>query len=213
MAAQPTSTGRLRTAWRAAHEPVPGVGRWARLAALAVPFTVLPSSLWRLPAAFESGTPLWERAYIVLLSVLSEVVAFAAVGLIARWGEVFPGWVPRLHGRRVPPRLAVVPGAIGAALLTLIWGAAWASDLAGTTLQGEPTPADFPSQAGGWEAAWFYVCYLPLLLWGPLLAVATVAYARRRASEQALGLQQEVVVGQAHGQLLGVGVDDGDAQA
>ncbi|MFH9353777.1 hypothetical protein [Kitasatospora sp. NPDC017646] len=43
--AQPSpAAGRLRTAWAAAHTPVPRVPRWARIAARAVPFTVLPSS-------------------------------------------------------------------------------------------------------------------------------------------------------------------------
>jgi hypothetical protein len=35
-------------------------------------------------------------------------------------------------------------------------------------------------RAGGREPAWFYLCYAPLVLWGPLLAVLTVAYGRRR---------------------------------
>ena len=38
--------GRLRDAWAAAHHPVPGVPRWARNAAYALPYTVFPSSLW-----------------------------------------------------------------------------------------------------------------------------------------------------------------------
>lgn len=34
------AAGRLRDAWVAAHHPVPGVPRWARNAAYAVPYTV-----------------------------------------------------------------------------------------------------------------------------------------------------------------------------
>ncbi|MFD3373884.1 MULTISPECIES: hypothetical protein [unclassified Streptomyces] len=77
-------------AWRAAHDPVAGVSRRMQLAAYAVPFTVLPASIWRLRAAFDEGNGLGGRAYVVFLSVLSEVLAFTAIGLIARWGEVFP---------------------------------------------------------------------------------------------------------------------------
>ncbi|CAL9654506.1 hypothetical protein SUDANB15_06713 [Streptomyces sp. enrichment culture] len=175
--------GRLRVAWRAAHEPVAGVSRRMRLVAYAVPLTVLPSSIWRLPAAFGDGLGLGERAYVVLLSVLSEAFAFTAIGLIARWGEVFPRWIPFLRGRRVPRRAAVLPAAIGAAGLTLLFTLLFVvSEIRGTTIRGGDLPADYPSQAGGWEAAWFSFCYAPLTLWGPLLGVLTVAYWKRRSA-------------------------------
>ncbi|WP_235030978.1 hypothetical protein [Nonomuraea solani] len=157
-----------------------GVPRWARIAAYTVPFTVLPSSLWRLPAAFGDGLPLGERAYIVLLSILSELVAFTAVGLVATWGERFPRWIPGMGGRRVPTPVAVIPAGLGAVASTILWTACFITQLAGVTLRGEPTPANFPTQAGDWEAALFYLCYLPLLLWGPLLAAVTYACYRRR---------------------------------
>ncbi|MET9674493.1 hypothetical protein ABZY68_15525 [Streptomyces sp. NPDC006482] len=173
--------GRFRAAWRAAHTPVSGVSRRTRLLAYAVPLTVLPASLWRLPAAFDSGIGIGERIYILFLSVLSETVAFTAIGLIARWGEVVPGWVPFLRGRRIPPAAVLVPAALGAAALTLLWTVLGLfTEVMGTTIRGDTLPADFPSQGGGWEAASYYVCYAPLVLWGPLLAVLTVAYGRRR---------------------------------
>lgn len=183
-AEEPTAArrpGRLRAAWRAAHEPVPGVSRRMQLMAYAVPLTVLPAGVWRLPAAFGDGIGAGERAYIVLLSVASEALAFTAVGLVARWGEVFPRWVPLLRGLRVPPKAAVVPAAVGAAILTLLFTVLFiASEIRGTTIGGDDLPAGSPSLATGWEAAWFYVCYAPLTLWGPLLAVLTVAYGKRR---------------------------------
>ncbi|MFV2178400.1 hypothetical protein ACFHW2_08610 [Actinomadura sp. LOL_016] len=185
---RPVPTGRLRNAWRASHAPAPGVPRWARTAALAIPLTVLPSGLWRLPLAFgqtmgfDEAAPPAERVYVVFLSVFSELVAFTAVGLVATWGERFPRWIPVLRGRRVPPLAAVIPAALGAVVLTLLWTYSFVGQFTGVTLQGEPLPADFPTQKGGWEAAVFYACYLPLLLWGPLLAAVTYAYHRRRAS-------------------------------
>ncbi|MFH8773175.1 hypothetical protein [Streptomyces sp. NPDC017958] len=173
--------GRLRAAWRAAHEPVEGVSRRMRIVARAVPLTVLPAGLWRLPAAFDPGIGIGERVYIVFLSLFSEAVAFTAFGLIARWGEVFPRWVPYLRGRRVPVSAAVVPAALGAIVLTLLWTVlTLTTQIMGRTIRGGKLPDDFPSQAGGWEAVSFYLCYAPLILWGPLLAVLTVAYARRR---------------------------------
>ncbi len=175
--------GRLRVAWRAAHEPVAGVPRRIRLVAYAVPLVVLPSSIWRLPAAFGDGRGLGERAYVVFLSILSEAFAFAAIGLIARWGEVFPRWIPLLRGRRVPRRAAVLPATVEAASLTVLFTLLFiASEVRGTTIGGGDLPADYPGQAGGWEAAWFYACYAPLTLWGPLLGVLTVAYWKRRSA-------------------------------
>lgn len=205
----PPRGGRLRAAWAAAHAPVSGVPRWARIAAYAVPLTVLPSSLWRvvgvLVAADGRGSgdlPSWlpVGAYVVLLSVCSELLAFTAIGLIASWGEVFPRWVPVLRGRRVPTAAAVLPGAFGAAALTVLWTvAAVVTEIAGVTLRGEALPPDYPGAEGGWAAAVYYVCYAPLMLWGPLLAAVTVAYARRRrrasvTGEQSLGLHGGVPV-------------------
>ncbi|MFD0856112.1 hypothetical protein ACFQ07_27990, partial [Actinomadura adrarensis] len=74
-----------------------------------------------------------------------------------------------------------VPAAAGAALLTFLWTLLGAiTQVMGVTIRGDDIPASFPSEAGGWEAAWFYLCYTPLVLWGPLLAVLTVAYWKRR---------------------------------
>jgi hypothetical protein len=177
---------RLRAAWQAAHEPAAGLSRRIRLAAYAVPLVVLPSSIWRIPAAFDDGIGAGERAYVLSLSIVSELLAFTAIGLIARWGEVFPGWVPFLRGRRVPTMATVIPAAIGATALTLVFTLLFSiSEIRGTTIRGAELPESYPSRAGGWEAAWFYVCYAPLILWGPLLAVLTVAYWKRRRSERA----------------------------
>lgn len=182
---EPTATGpgpgRIGAAWRAAHKPAAGVPRRMQLLAYAVPFTVLPASIWRLPAAFDDGIGFGQRMYVVVLSVLSEVLAFTAVGLVARWGEVFPRWIPLLRGRRVPPKAVVGVAAIGATVLTLLWTVLiLITQIMGVTIRGDDLPDSFPSQAGGWKAVWFYACYVPLILWGPLLAVLTVAYWKRR---------------------------------
>lgn len=47
--ASPSSRS-VRNACRAGHAAVAAVPRWARLAAYATPFTVLPSSQWRIAA-------------------------------------------------------------------------------------------------------------------------------------------------------------------
>ncbi|EPH43687.1 hypothetical protein ABT390_02030 [Streptomyces aurantiacus] len=181
---------RLRARWAAAHAPAAGVPRWARLAALAVPLAVLPSSVWRIASwFFDEGVrgqrgdlPAWVPgwAYLVFLSVLSELFAFTAVGLVARWGEVFPRWVPFLRGRGVPPMAAIVPAALGTVAVTVLWTTAFISQARGVTITGEELSDDFPTRQGAWEAAALYVSYAPLLLWGPLLGAVTWAYWRRR---------------------------------
>ncbi|WBP89972.1 hypothetical protein [Kitasatospora cathayae] len=195
--ASPTA-GRLRTAWAAAHTPVPGVPRWARIAARAVPFTVLPSSAWRIAtctfhvpldggAVQDSGNlPWWLplELYVVLLSAVSELFAFAALGLVARWGEVFPCRLPLLGGRPVPVAAAVVPAVLGATVLTVGTVLFTVMLSTGRTIQGRPLRDGVPVFTGDWHTVVLIACYAPLLLWGPLLAAVTVAYRRRRRARQ-----------------------------
>lgn len=181
--------GSWRAAWRSTHTPAPGVPGWALVCALAVPFAVLPSCLWRIGISVlhhgdlgRGDVPSWVPmgVYVVALSIASELLAFTAVGMVATWGEHFPRWIPLLRGRRVPTLVAVIPATVGAAALTVVWTAALVVQLTGVTLQGQPLPDNHPSKAGGLSTTLFYVSYAPLLLWGPLLAAVTVAYVRRR---------------------------------
>lgn len=168
----PASDGTARRGWQIRVE------RWARIAAHLVPFTVLPSGIWRIagvdfhvplghiPAA--TGMPSWlpVQVYVVLLTIASELLAFTAIGLVARWGEVVPRWIPGLGGRRVPPAAAIVPAVIGATALSAMWTVAWATSLAGVTIQGHPLPAYHPLHGTSWQVAAFIGAYAPLLLWG-----------------------------------------------
>jgi hypothetical protein len=164
-----------------------------------VPLLVIPASVWRiavctfhlpltdeLPPDASGDLPSWLplEIYVILLSVVSEALAFSAVGLVAAWGERFPRWIPVLKGRRVPTWFAVAPAAAGATVLTLLctWVAVMASF--GLDVQGErPTVPllNFDS----WQGVVVVASYAPLLAWGPLLGVLTVAYARRRARRPA----------------------------
>lgn len=185
--------GRLRAAWIAAHAPVAGVPRWARTAAAAVPFTVLPASVWRIGMEIQATitghaedgrgqVPVWlpMLGYVILLSIVSEVLAFTAYGLVASWGEVFPRWIPGLRGRRVPPLLAVVPAALGAFVLTALWTDAAIGVAIGRDIRGRPTGPGHLLNPATWQGDLVIVCYAPLLLWGPLLGALTVAYWKRR---------------------------------
>ncbi|MDP9862021.1 MULTISPECIES: hypothetical protein [Streptosporangium] len=168
-----------------------GVPRWVVRAAYAAALTALPSGIWRI-AAMNFGVPLVEHGapppgghaptmfdaqwwYIIGLSVVSEAVAFLTVGLVAEWGEVWPRWIPGLGGRRVPVLAAVVPAGIGAVVL-LVFPYALIMSLLGMKINGEPDGLI----VNGWQTVVFYLTYAPLALWGPLLAVVTAHYYRRR---------------------------------
>jgi hypothetical protein len=171
--------------------PVAGVPRWAILAAYAAALTTLPSTVWRI-VGFVFDAPLVERTtvprpvhgpvlfdgvwYILTLSVVSEVLAFLALGLVCEWGEVWPRWIPGLGGRRIPVPAVVVPAGIGAVAL-LIFPYALAMIASGRMIDG--TPAAPITQ--GWQTTVFWIAYLPLVAWGPLLAILTVHYHRRRS--------------------------------
>lgn len=192
--------GRVRAAWERAHEPVPGVAGWARKAALLVPLVVLPSSVWRIsaialhvpiiknvPADPSGNLPSWIpiELYVVLLSIVSELLAFTAIGLVSTWGEVFPRWMPFLRGRRVPTLAAVIPGAIGATILTALWTEVLIMLALGRTLTGGDIPDDGVLDAHTWQGLLAIVMYAPLIAWGPLLGAVTFAYYRRRTTKPA----------------------------
>jgi hypothetical protein len=156
--------------------PVP---RWADRAAHLISLVVLPSGLWRLALAAglsmglsdadTAGLPGSQSIAIVALSLVSEGVALLTLGLVKPWGERFPGWMPRLAGRPVPAGPVVALAGTGAVALQLIVAFAFR----------RPGVPGLDFSGAGWEAL-FYACYAPLLLWAPLTAAVTIAYARRR---------------------------------
>lgn len=162
--------------------PVP---RWAEWLAHAIPFMVLPSGLWRLGLVAgssmgmldDAGQPAMlhgtgEHVYIVCLTLFSEAVALTAFGMVRRWGEVVPSWIPLIGGRRVAPYAAIVPATLGSVALIGIWTFGFRDVFSGHFLP-------FSSDAA---AALMISCYAPLNLWGPALLVLTWAYYRRRVS-------------------------------
>ena len=81
----------------------------------------------------------------------------------------------------MPTLAAVVPGAIGAAILTCLWTWVFVMLAFGRNLEGERLTADSPLNTDTWQGALVVVAYVPLVAWGPLLAAVTFAYYRRRA--------------------------------
>ncbi|MGP4024832.1 hypothetical protein [Actinomadura sp. 3N407] len=163
------------------------VPRWARWTAHASALAPLPSGLWRIAMAI--GVPVgFENAWLhqaqipgrgsvwpITLSLLSEGCALLALGLVRPWGERVPGWVPLAGGRRVPPYTALVPAWIATVVLTasaVAFGIKIVRVLGG--VESDPT---FPEGAAAWVMS---ATYLPMLAWGPLLGLTTLAYHRRR---------------------------------
>ncbi|MFG2990674.1 hypothetical protein ACGFZK_15540 [Streptomyces sp. NPDC048257] len=161
------------------------VSPWMRRAAHAAALTVLPSCLWRLvmaagvPLGFGVGSPHhhaqypgWGSLALVALCVLQECLGLASLGLVQRWGEEVPRWVPVLGGRRIHRLLVAIPFALAAVAVTVLACAmAWFWNGVNA---GDPTA---PRGLGYWAMT---LSYVPVLLWGPLLAVLSAAYWCRR---------------------------------
>ncbi|MFJ6612758.1 hypothetical protein ACIQPT_21055 [Streptomyces sp. NPDC091289] len=163
----------------------PHVPRYIRLAAHAAALTLVPSGLWRIAIAFGWDSGFTEESlgpenfpgtgsfYLIGLSLLAEALGLLTLGLVHRWGEELPYWVPVLGGRSIPVMAAVIPASLGAVLVTFI------------TVTGAFTWNDADNMGAAESPDGFHnwlmtACYLPLLAWGPLLAVVTAAYYRRR---------------------------------
>ncbi|SDS42063.1 hypothetical protein [Actinopolymorpha singaporensis] len=153
-------------------------GRWAVGAAVIMPlFYAVIRWSWFLGIPFgvtaeflrveaEDTPDIW------LAGAMEGTLAFGGavltLGLVQRWGEVYPRWIPSLRGRPVRPRTAVIP----AAVVTLLITTAGLGNL--RALTGGVYPADVGENWG---------TIAPGLLW-PLWAVglgaATLAYHLRR---------------------------------
>ncbi len=149
--------------------------RWGRAATWVAAASPMPYALIRLtwltpwpqgapggPDAIGPGV----RVFGILLGLAALGGAALTLGLIYRWGEVFPAWLPALRGRPVPVWAAVVPASIVAVVLC----ASAVSLVLMSTRDG-----------ASWLAA-----AIPAPVWGPALALATYAYYRRRTDRGAL---------------------------
>jgi hypothetical protein len=156
--------------------------RWAQRAATLTLLLTLPSGLWRicmalgLPVGVDPeyqrqfyGFPGRGTVYVFGLTLLLAGLALMTQGLVHRWGEVAPAWMPVIGGAKIPRLAAIVPATAGAVALTLLWAVAISNV--------DSIFAEYGIE-GGWRAV-VTACYLPLQLWGPLLGAVTVSYARR----------------------------------
>ncbi len=106
----------------------------------------------------------------LFLANVGLVGAVLMLGLVQRWGDVFPRWIIGLSGRRVPIALAVVPASIVSVLL-IVTGISNLSAYNQMAIAAAAIGEDIWIVAG------------PTFLfpvWGGALAVATVGYYYRR---------------------------------
>ncbi len=108
------------------------------------------------------------------LATLAVGGAILTLGLVRRWGEVFPGWIPFLGGGRVPIWFAVVPASLVSVLVT-----AAGLMFVRLTLTGGLGAILGEGVLGGQN----WAALAPELLWplwGVALGAATLAYYYRR---------------------------------
>ena len=162
--------------------------RWGRIAvhvAMVAPvFYALTRCAWALGFPLGMSEEFLRRGqergmWIAGLSLATFGLAGALLmlGLVQRWGEVFPRWMIGLAGHRVPIALAVVPASLVSVLLIVGGIALWSSlgqmvaALTALGAKGLGLIVDVFFQVG------------PTLLfpvWGVALSVATLAYYYRR---------------------------------
>lgn len=180
--------GRSRTSrfgWTAP-ESAARWGRWAVAVAVAVPVGYAATRwAWALDIplgvtrdaldeeAAESPGIWWAGAILATMALGGAVLT---LGLVQRWGEVYPRWIPRLRGRPVGARTAIIPASLVATLITSV----------GLTSIRRHVMEGFDIESEVWG---MHVPQLFFPLWGPALAVATLAYhLRRRGRCRACGL-------------------------
>lgn len=156
------------------------VARWARLCvgvAVVIPVGyAITRYAWALGIPLgvrqqlldELGDGVWAGAALATLAVGGAVLT---LGLVQRWGEVFPRWTMRLRGRPVPVWLAVVPAtavSVVVASAGLMFVRFWALGEIGESFPG------VEADVAGWLPEMFWP------LWGAALAAAAYAYRLRR---------------------------------
>ncbi|WP_245987866.1 hypothetical protein [Cohnella lupini] len=149
-------------------------GKWVTYIAVV---TALPYGLVRLiwaagiplgvsdPTGIETQT-LTESLIVAVLGALPIGGAILTLGLIQRWGEVFPRWCLFLSGKRVPIWLAVVPATLTSAMTIFSGLKLWVDLFQGGSVNLE-----------NWGELGPGLFWLP---WGISLGAATFAYYLRR---------------------------------
>ncbi|HEY3506046.1 MAG TPA: hypothetical protein VGN37_25075 [Actinocatenispora sp.] len=157
--------------------------RWLRVAtyaAAAVPLAAfsLPHLLWALHVPFGVRPGVTDgvglTGTMLFLVAGPAVGALLTVGLVRRWGQVFPRLLPLVGGRRVPRPLAVLPPLLPG-LLVLQYGVLTVRCLVPAALG--LTRTCFGHSAEVALDNWAFAATYPVFLcWGLGLTVAALGY-------------------------------------
>jgi hypothetical protein len=147
------------------------LAQWGRVATVVAALGPVPYGLLRLtwatpwpqglgPGGDESLLEGGIRVFGICLGLAALSGCWLTFGLISRWGQTWPRWVPGLRGGPVPVAAAVVPAGLVATALC-----------AGSVSLAVMAVRD--SSPG-------LLLFIPAPIWGPALLIATYAYYRRR---------------------------------
>lgn len=161
------------------HSSIHPVRRWGRIVTLVAALSLVPYGSLRLtwltpwPLGGNDSFVMHDldpsiRLQGLLFAGACAVGVILTLGLISRWGEIFPRWVPVLGGRPVPVKLAVIPGGFVAAVITI----------------SAPGMLVAPFQSGGLGRALLWLVVFPFPVWGPALGAAVLAYWLRRSGAE-----------------------------
>jgi hypothetical protein len=117
--------------------------------------------------------------HFTAIGILLAVMLLAA--LVRPWGQIFPRWVPRLRGRRVPRALLLVPGWAVAATLTPYGGVGLAVIATG----GLST-----QRLAGLSPVVFVIGFVNFFAIGLALGICSLSYQRRTRSREHPGLRR-----------------------
>lgn len=168
--------GRSAAQWRWAN-PVAASqwGRWAVGIAVIVPLLYATTRCaWALGIPLGISEEFLHAGQADGLWIAGACLAMVAIGgalltlgLVQRWGEIFPRWMVGLAGKRVPPLLAIIPASFVSFIVTSA-GLAYARAIITQVNTGNESSWT----TMGPEALW--------PIWGLALATATLAYYYRR---------------------------------
>jgi hypothetical protein len=113
----------------------------------------------------------------LFLAAFGLVGALLMLGLVQRWGEVFPRWMLGLAGRRVPIALAVIPASLISVLL-IVGGVTILTGLPQMIANVKTAGLEGPDLAGEVISMLGPIALFPV--WGVALAAAALGYYFRR---------------------------------
>ena len=160
-------------------------GRIALYVAMVAPvFYAFTRYTWALGLPLGMSEEYWRRGQEsgtwiagLFLANFCLLGAILMLGLVQRWGEVFPRWMIGLAGRRVPIALAVIPASLVSVLL-VVGGITIGSDLNQMVANLAAVGAEDVEIIGAIIFQLGPTLLFPV--WGVALAVATLGYYYRR---------------------------------